>query len=364
MAKLTLNDIGSGHGEKTLLNDNFDAIETALENTLSRDGTSPNTMSANLDMNGYSILNQLASSGGENFVSQGDWATSTSYTQNNLVYVTVATDATYGGASYICTAAGDAHTSGTFSTDYVTNGYWQLLAKRGTSGGGSGDLVATNNLSDVDNAATALDNLGVDGSSGAIATGDLADNAVTLAKQAHLNGGSLIGMDGSGVPTEITAGTSGYNLQTNGAGSIATWALNKVDSLLTTRGDIITEGASGSQRLALGAVNTVLTSDGTDVTWATAAASTPADGTITQAKLSTATVSAAGTISTNATTSFTMNAYPFFPMVHVSGSGASKVHMSGHGTDGASADNPRFTLHNTDGKNTYTYDVDYRYVAA
>lgn len=57
MAKLTLNDITSGYSAPTRINANNDAIETALENTLSRDGTSPNQMEAHLDMNGYRILN-------------------------------------------------------------------------------------------------------------------------------------------------------------------------------------------------------------------------------------------------------------------------------------------------------------------
>lgn len=57
MAKLTLNAIGSRYGSIDALNDNFDAIEQALENTLSRDGTSPNALEADLDMNGNSILN-------------------------------------------------------------------------------------------------------------------------------------------------------------------------------------------------------------------------------------------------------------------------------------------------------------------
>lgn len=57
MAKLTLNPITSGYASVAALNENFEAIEDALENTLSRDGSIPNTMSADLDMNSNSILN-------------------------------------------------------------------------------------------------------------------------------------------------------------------------------------------------------------------------------------------------------------------------------------------------------------------
>lgn len=57
MAKLALATITSGYASVDRLNSNFDAIEVALENTLSRDGTSPNAMEANLDMDSNRILN-------------------------------------------------------------------------------------------------------------------------------------------------------------------------------------------------------------------------------------------------------------------------------------------------------------------
>ncbi len=60
MAKLTLNTISSGFQSNDLLNSNFDSIETAVENTLSRDGTSPNTMGSQLDMNSNKIINLAA----------------------------------------------------------------------------------------------------------------------------------------------------------------------------------------------------------------------------------------------------------------------------------------------------------------
>lgn len=61
MAKApTLTTIASGYASNTQLNANFDAIETAFENTLSLDGSVPNAMGADLDMNGNQILNASA----------------------------------------------------------------------------------------------------------------------------------------------------------------------------------------------------------------------------------------------------------------------------------------------------------------
>lgn len=60
MAKLTLTDLTSLANDNSAVskvNTNNAAIEAAFENTLSRDGTSPNAMGANLDMNGHQIIN-------------------------------------------------------------------------------------------------------------------------------------------------------------------------------------------------------------------------------------------------------------------------------------------------------------------
>lgn len=154
MAKLSLNNITSGFASNTALNANFDAIEAALENTVSRDGTTPNQMTADLDMNGHRILNALADSG-DGFVYEGGWTTSTAYTTNDLVYIPVGTGSSYDGFTLICKVA---HTSGTLNTDYAA-GKWGIIAARGASGSGSGDLVSTSNLSDVANATTARGNL-------------------------------------------------------------------------------------------------------------------------------------------------------------------------------------------------------------
>lgn len=60
MAKLVLNPLTSLTNELSaisLINSNSDAIETALENTLSRDGTVPNQMNADIDLNSHDLLN-------------------------------------------------------------------------------------------------------------------------------------------------------------------------------------------------------------------------------------------------------------------------------------------------------------------
>lgn len=57
MAKLVLNDVTSGSGSETVINANSAAIEAEFDNTVSRDGSSPNAMTAALDMNSQRIIN-------------------------------------------------------------------------------------------------------------------------------------------------------------------------------------------------------------------------------------------------------------------------------------------------------------------
>jgi len=60
MSKVTLTHVTGTQNQTSLaatLNNNFDAIQTAIEKTLSRDGTSPNSFGSTLDMNSHRIVN-------------------------------------------------------------------------------------------------------------------------------------------------------------------------------------------------------------------------------------------------------------------------------------------------------------------
>src|SRR6266446_2016825 len=65
MTRVTLNNVGSlidATTAQTTINNNNTTIQTAFDNTLSRDGTQPNTMLNTLDMNGNQLLNLPAPS--------------------------------------------------------------------------------------------------------------------------------------------------------------------------------------------------------------------------------------------------------------------------------------------------------------
>ena len=53
----TTTSITTGHASITALNANITALKEGFDNTLSRDGSSPNTMSADIDLNGNDITN-------------------------------------------------------------------------------------------------------------------------------------------------------------------------------------------------------------------------------------------------------------------------------------------------------------------
>lgn len=165
---------------------NFQALRDALDNTVSRDGSTPNTMEADLDLNNNSIINAdsvecntvivngvdlgtsvvsaqtsataAATSAADAATSADEASTSASSIQAIAAQIPIwqgawvdatpyeATDAVEtDGSSYICTAS---HTSAT-ATNKPGSGsnwgdYWDLLAAKGSPGAGTGDVIAAN----------------------------------------------------------------------------------------------------------------------------------------------------------------------------------------------------------------------------
>jgi hypothetical protein len=55
--KPSINNITSGFNSTSEINQNFQALRDAFDNTVSLDGSLPNAMNADFDMNGYDIMN-------------------------------------------------------------------------------------------------------------------------------------------------------------------------------------------------------------------------------------------------------------------------------------------------------------------
>ncbi len=55
--KPSITNITSGFNSTSEINQNFQALRDAFDNTVSLDGSLPNAMNADFDMNGYDIMN-------------------------------------------------------------------------------------------------------------------------------------------------------------------------------------------------------------------------------------------------------------------------------------------------------------------
>lgn len=191
MAKLVTSDVANISGAETAalatLNANFTAIETAMENTLSRDGTSPNTMNADFDMNDNDILNVGAidvttlTIGGTTVAATELLALG--YNGWSPVFAIASN-----GAARVLQLVSWVGGEGTAPTDYINyyigaSGMTASIGSgvdiRGPTGVGTGDLLASNNLSDVASASTAFGNIKQAASSSATGVVELATDAET-----------------------------------------------------------------------------------------------------------------------------------------------------------------------------------------
>jgi len=186
MSKVTLDAVTGGF-DLSKINANFQKIQTELNSkVLYRNNTSgeDNALVTDIDVNSVKIYNvptpELSSQVVPKdyvdsrtlytaFIWRGGWAATQLYKIFDAVK--------FNGSSYICIVE---HTSIDFLADLAV-GKWDTLAQAGSSGSGTGDMVAANNLSDLTNPADARNNLGL----GTAAT----QASSAFATAAHLHGG-------------------------------------------------------------------------------------------------------------------------------------------------------------------------------
>lgn len=252
MAKLpTITTITAANNNITVLNANFSALRSAFTNFLSRDGETPNTMTADLDLNSNDILNGSTINAQQLYLAgvlvanlaafptyEGVWTTATAYTAYDLVFV----------APNLLYRATAAHTSGTFSTD-LSNGLWELFGEQAIDQGavvvtgGTINGTAIGGSTAAAGAFTTLANSGTLTASGDIdANGDLLFDGVTnkstvlsdLGAQpanANLtdiaaitqNAGDVIYSDGTDL-VDLAIGTAGQVLTVNSGATAPEWA--------------------------------------------------------------------------------------------------------------------------------------------
>lgn len=291
MAKqATLTTITSTNNNASTLNTNFSALNTALTNTLSRDGSTPNTMSADFDMNSNDILNIATLNAAEFYLGgylvanlgffpsyAGVWLTATAYSAYDLVFV----------APNLLYRAKIDHTSGVFATDLAAD-KWELFGEQaidqaavaitggtvdGTTIGGTTPAAGTFTTATTTGAATVGTTLGVTGTatfSGNVdANGNLLFDGVTnkatvlsdLGAQAQdavlddlagltLSAGDLLYYDGANL-TNLGIGTAGQILQTNSGATAPEWTDNNVtDSFVVAVGDETTAITTGTGKIS------------------------------------------------------------------------------------------------------------------
>lgn len=256
MAKVVLSDITSGFASIAALNANNTAIENAIENTLSRDGTGPNYMTSDLDLNGNRILNQGNPITVEGFNWEGPWVTATTYEVGDVVENS--------NSSYI---AIEAHTSGTFAADLAAN-KWQVVASSASlpSQSGSNGKVLTTDGSNASWASVSTLALPITGGTltGALSgttasfSGALAAGATTITGDTGITGGLTVSgnetvggnLTTSGnliVTGSITPSSSGI-IGTTAGGSAPSGVVGeyKVSSLDSSGAVSLTSGVSKS----------------------------------------------------------------------------------------------------------------------
>jgi len=135
--KADIVSITGASGNHVPINVNFEAINTKLENTLSLDGSVPNALNADLDLNGNNLLNV------GNLVTmfwRGEFDDTVNYKVNDGVL--------YNGSSYVCIK----NSFGILPTDET---YWDVFAQKGDTGDAGVSATIHDGFADYNDSSTA-----------------------------------------------------------------------------------------------------------------------------------------------------------------------------------------------------------------
>lgn len=166
---VNITSIGSGFN-RSVIDENFFAIQAALENALSRDGTLPNSMEADIDLDSNDLLNvgdintqRLFVDGVEfvpaNVTAVGDrgWSPSFAVVTDSARRVLQLTGYV-GGEGTPPTDNVGKYVGATQMETLIANGV-DIRGAQGATGAGTGDMLAAQNLNDVASKPTAFANI-------------------------------------------------------------------------------------------------------------------------------------------------------------------------------------------------------------
>lgn len=290
MAKLTLKDPGSSFRSTQQIQDNNSLIEEAIENTLSRDGSAPNQMEADLDLNSNRIINVADPEESSDAVNKGwveDFIVDIAAPDTGVISVAGLDGIVSGsallsalgvsaGADVTATAIGSVNLSSLSDVSDTSPSDGQLLSwdsgnSRWAPSDTDGDLLAANNLSDLNDASAARTNLGLEiGSDVQAYSSELSTFVSTFAlPAADGSANQVLSTDGSGTLSFATVQAFSSEL----TDFLSTFTLPASDG---TNGQVLTtDGAGGLTFVSVGTSGSTIIKAGTILPWAGVEADIP-----------------------------------------------------------------------------------------